>query len=162
MASAPILASGQKQVGVPTCTAAAPSMKAAATPRPSAMPPAAITGYLHRVDDLRHQRHGADLSRRRRRRGTCRDGRRLRHLRDDRVAAFGLEPARLRDVVAEDRILAPLARTRRATPARAAEMEADDRRPQLHDAIADRGVERLRCGRVRQSPPDPRRTPRSA
>ncbi|MNG29138.1 hypothetical protein D3C84_1145150 [compost metagenome] len=38
------LASGVNRYAVPTCTAEAPSMKAAATPRASAIPPAAITG----------------------------------------------------------------------------------------------------------------------
>ena len=47
-------------------------------PRPSAMPPAAITGTRDRVDDLRHQREGADLRLDAVGRGTCRGGRRPR------------------------------------------------------------------------------------
>ena len=39
-----------------------PSIKAAAMPLPSAMPPAARTGMLDRVADLRNQRHGGQLA----------------------------------------------------------------------------------------------------
>ncbi|KFY21122.1 hypothetical protein V493_07569, partial [Pseudogymnoascus sp. VKM F-4281 (FW-2241)] len=41
-----IFASGQAKKRVPIATPAAPSTIAAATPRPSAMPPAATTGIL--------------------------------------------------------------------------------------------------------------------
>ena len=50
---------------VPRLTPAAPSsrrMSAAAMPRPSKMPPDATTGMGHRVNDLRHQRHGTDVT----------------------------------------------------------------------------------------------------
>ena len=53
-------ASGQRRKPVPTCTAEAPSSSAAATPRASAMPPVAITGTLHGIDDRRQQREQAD------------------------------------------------------------------------------------------------------
>ena len=45
---------------MPTCTALAPSISAAATPRASAMPPVATTGTLHRVGDGRDQREEPD------------------------------------------------------------------------------------------------------
>src|SRR5437879_933907 len=41
-----MLASSHRMKAVPNCTALAPSMKAAAAVRPSAMPPAAMTGTL--------------------------------------------------------------------------------------------------------------------
>ena len=50
---------------VPIWTASAPSMKAAAMPRPSPIPPAAITGYRNRINYLRnecHRRRLADVS----------------------------------------------------------------------------------------------------
>lgn len=42
--SLPIPVSGQRSSAVPICTALAPRASAAATPRPSAIPPAAMTG----------------------------------------------------------------------------------------------------------------------
>ena len=44
-----IAASGLRRKAVPSCTALAPRVSAAAMPRPSMMPPAATTGDAHRV-----------------------------------------------------------------------------------------------------------------
>ena len=41
---------------MPSWTALAPRSNAAAIPRPSAIPPAAITGTADRIGNLRHQR----------------------------------------------------------------------------------------------------------
>jgi hypothetical protein len=62
---------------VPTCTPSAPNASAAATPRRSAMPPAATTG----IDTASTQRrHSVDTASTRRRHG-------VEHLRDERERA---------------------------------------------------------------------------
>ena len=55
-----MLASGVKRYAVPTWTAEAPRAKAAATPRRSAMPPAATT-ETNTASDLRHKRECSEL-----------------------------------------------------------------------------------------------------
>ena len=55
--------SSQARNRVPRFTPAAPSTSAAASPRPSAIPPAATTGRrTNRVDDLRHERERCDAA----------------------------------------------------------------------------------------------------
>jgi hypothetical protein len=84
-------ASELRRKPAPICAAEAPSSKAAATPRASAMPPIAITGKLHRVDHRRQQREQTDL-RRLGHSGVERAAMaaRFHALRDDRVGAGGL------------------------------------------------------------------------
>ena len=50
---------GRVEIGVPSWTALAPSVKAAAIPRASPIAPAAITGTRDRIGDLRKQRKQA-------------------------------------------------------------------------------------------------------
>ena len=82
---------------MPICTAAAPSMKAAAMPRASVTRAGGDHRHRHRIDDLRHQREGARL------RGDVvaeKDAAmaaRLIALRDDRIDAALLQPARFGD-----------------------------------------------------------------
>ena len=75
----------------------APSASAAFTPAASAMPPAAITGTDDGPDDLRHQRERAHLPRQIVRQEDAAMAARLDALRDDRVDAARLQPARLLD-----------------------------------------------------------------
>ena len=66
-------------------------------PRPSAMPPAAITGTRDGVDDLRHQRERADLRLDAVVEEHAAVAAGLGALGDDRVAAVPVEPDRLVD-----------------------------------------------------------------
>ena len=70
--------SGQARKAVPTWAAPAPSASAAASPRPSAIPPAAITGTRRRRRPPAEPGPGSRSGRRRRRPGSCRGGRRPR------------------------------------------------------------------------------------
>ena len=82
---------------MPSWTALAPSMKAAAMPRPSPIPPAAITGTRDRVDDLRQEREQADRFGRVGAEEAAGVAAGLEALGDDRVDAALLEPARFLD-----------------------------------------------------------------
>ena len=124
---------------MPICTPAAPSANAAAMPRASAMPPAAITGTFTASTicgtsanvpscrgDVVGQEHAAMAAG-------------LGALRDDRVDAALLQPARLVARSSPTTITTqPGACTRSSSAAVGqAEMEADDLRPQLLDHRAD-------------------------
>ena len=111
-----------QQVAGADLHAAAPSAIAAATPRASAMPPAAITGTRTALHDLRHERERADL----RRQVVGQE-----HARDDRrprapCAMIASTPRASSQrasstVVADDRIFAP----QRSHALRAARRAAD-------------------------------------
>ena len=56
-----MLVFGQRSSAVPTCTALAPSVNAAATPRPSAIPPGSHDRYLEVVGEPRQEREEPDV-----------------------------------------------------------------------------------------------------
>ena len=59
--AAVVFASGQNRNAVPIWTAEAPSANAATMPRASPIPPVAMTGIRHGIDDLRQQREQPNL-----------------------------------------------------------------------------------------------------
>ena len=72
-------------------------MKAAAMPRPSAIPPAAITGTRYRVRDLRQQCKQAERFRWIGSEESAGMAARLETLRDDRIHSALFEPTRFLD-----------------------------------------------------------------
>ena len=92
-----VVASGQSRYDVPICAPAAPSAMAAATPRASAMPPAAITGTFTARTICGKSANVPTCVVRSSVRKTTAMTAGLDALRDDRIDAAGFEPARLLD-----------------------------------------------------------------